>query len=361
MLFCRFCGYNSFMTRTQRRLIFYLFVLIFIASVPPTILYAAGYSLDWKNWRLMKTGGMYLKSTPDQARISLNGEETKKTPSLFSHLPPRTYNVKIQMDGYYAWEKNLNISPQLVTEARSILLVPISPRADLISQNATTSIEDFLRSLGEEKKLAQARNAASSTLGWILKDNEIFYISEKDRNLRRSNLNISFGEQISKAPLPDRSWYKIIVSNDKRKFAVITPQKELFILNQETKIFESAALGIIGAEFSNDNKKLMFYSENEIWVLYIEEIMLQPYKKPGEKEMITRFSQKIDQVIFYPDNDHIAFVVDEKIKIIELDGRDRRNMADFISAKSPRIYYDFNDEDFYYLSENNLFRIKLKK
>jgi len=218
-----------------------------------------------------------------------------------------------------------------------------------------------LENSGNKKKQGQALNAASSTPGWILKDNEIFYISEENRNLYRSNLNGSLKEQISKNPLPEHSSYEIIASNDRNKFAVITPQKELFLLNDEMKILESIASGIIGAEFSNDNKRLLFFSESEIWVLYAEEIMLQPYKKPGEKEMITRFAQKIEQAIFYPDNDHICFVIENKIKIIELDGRDRRNIADFITAKSPQIYYDFGNENFYYLSENNLFRIKLKK
>ncbi|KKS70164.1 MAG: hypothetical protein UV40_C0003G0002 [Parcubacteria group bacterium GW2011_GWA1_42_7] len=361
MIFKPFHGYNSPMTRNKRRLIFYLFVLIFLISVPPTILYTAGYSFDWKNWRLAKTGGLYIKSTPNQAQIFIDGEKERRTPSLFSHLAPRAYNVKIEMEGYHSWEKNLNISPKLVTEARSVLLIPTNPQAELLSQNATTTIKDFLENSGNKKKQGQALNAASSTPGWILKDNEIFYISEENRNLYRSNLNGSLKEQISKNPLPEHSSYEIIASNDRNKFAVITPQKELFLLNDEMKILESIASGIIGAEFSNDNKRLLFFSESEIWVLYAEEIMLQPYKKPGEKEMITRFAQKIEQAIFYPDNDHICFVIENKIKIIELDGRDRRNIADFITAKSPQIYYDFGNENFYYLSENNLFRIKLKK
>jgi len=102
LIFKPFHGYNSPMTRNKRRLIFYLFVLIFLISVPPTILYTAGYSFDWKNWRLAKTGGLYIKSTPNQAQIFIDGEKERRTPSLFSHLAPRAYNVKIEMEGYHS-------------------------------------------------------------------------------------------------------------------------------------------------------------------------------------------------------------------------------------------------------------------
>jgi hypothetical protein len=62
-------------------------------------------------------------------------------------------------------------------------------------------------------------------------------------------------------------------------------------------------------------------------VIYLEDILLQPYKKAGDKELVTRFAQNISQALFFPDNEHIAFVAGDQIKVIELDGRDQRNLA----------------------------------
>jgi len=347
------------MTRFTRRLIFYSLTIIFILATPPTILYATGYSFDWQKKTLVQMGGFYLKSRPDNAAIFIDNQNKKTTPRLISRLVPKTYSIKITKDGFSAWQKNLDILPGLVvTEARNIILFPETISPEKISDNTTTTISDFLISSANKQLYLQAQNIASSSAGWLSRGSDIFYINGANFILYRQDFGGFIKEQLAKEPLPKGN-YKLFASSNNR-FMAADAIGNLYLLNKDTKIFEPISGEVKDAKFSSDNQKILIQTANEIWVLYIEDFLLQPYKKTGDKELITRFSQPITQAIFYPDNEHIAFVVGNQIKITELDGRDQRNTIDFISAPSPQIYFDEPTSYFYYLAQNELFRIKLE-
>jgi hypothetical protein len=315
-----------------------------------------GYSFDWQKRVLVQTGGLYLKSLPSGAQILINNKDKKTTPRLLSRLRPQTYDIAVTKDNFYSWQKKLEVAPQLVTEARNIILFPKQTNPQLIQQNVTSTIEYFLSSPEEYQKETQAQKIASSSVGWLLKNDNVFYIAQTNQILYRADLSGFVREQISKEYLPENK-YKIIASGNNH-FAALSGGGDLYLLNKDSGVFEKISSQIKDANFSNDNKKLLYRNENEIWIIYLENILIQPYKKIGEKELITRFAQKISDAIFYPDNEHIAFVVGDQIKIIELDSRDQRNAIDFLVAKNPQIYLDEPSSYFYYLTEKNLWRLK---
>ncbi len=114
-------------------------------------------------------------------------------------------------------------------------------------------------------------------------------------------------------------------------------------------------------QFSNDNKKLLYFSSSEIWVYYLEDIFSQPIKKANEKELITRLSQKIKQAIWYSETDeHIIFVVGQTVKIAELDGRDRRNITDLFKQEVSQIAYGQEDEKLYFVKGEKLLSTALE-
>jgi len=343
------------MTRNTRRVIFYSLLFLFLIATPPTIFYAMGYSFDWQKKTLVKTGGLYLKSSPADAKILLDDKDRKTTPRLTSRLLPKNYKVSIVKDNYHGWEKNLEIKPGLVTEARSIILFPQNILPEKMGQ-CTSTIEDFLLTPEERNKNIQAASLASSTAGWLFYQDSLFTINLTNYILYRTDLGGYIREQISKEFLP-KDRYQIITRAD--RFSALGQTGDLYLLNENSGLFEKIASQIKGAAFSGDGKKIIYWNTNEIWVSYLEDILIQPYKKAGEKELITRHSQPISQVIFYPNNEYLAYVIDDQIKIIELDGRDRRNVVNFISAKNPQIYFSEPDSYFYYLTENQLFRVKL--
>jgi len=315
-----------------------------------------GYSFDWQKKVLVKTGGLYLKSSPANAKIIIDGKENKTTPRLISRLLPKTYKISIEKDNYFTWEKNLEIKPQLVEEARNILLFPKNLSPEKVA-TTSLSIADFLRSTEEKNKIAQAANIASTTAGWLFYQDNLFLINATNYIFYRVDLSGYIREQISKEFLPKDN-YRIIAHDN--QFMVIGQNNDLYLFNRNSALFEKIASQITNAIFSGDGKKIIYWNNNEVWIVYLEDILIQPYKKAGDKELITRHSQKISQVIFYPNNEYLAYVIGDQIKIIELDGRDKRNVIEFITAKNPQIYLSYQDGYFYYLTEEQLFRLKLE-
>ena len=346
------------MTLTTRRLIFYTMVVLFLLATPPTILYSIGYSFDWQKKSLVQTGGLFLKSSPSGAQILINGKEKKVTPKLISHLIPKTYKITLGKEGYQAWEKNLEVKPKLVEEARSIILFPKDIKSELAS-SSVSSIKDFLQTPEEKELQIQAAKVASSTAGWLYSEHNLYYINNTNFILYRSDLNGYIKEQLSQQFLPKDN-YTIFTGNNNQVMVLGQQTGNLFWLNKNTQAFESLANNVKSAIFSSDGKKIAYWNNNEIWINYIEDILVQPYKKAGDKELITRHSQTISQVIFYPNNDYLAYIIGDQIKIIELDGRDSRNIINFISAPNPQIYFDEPNSYFYYLTNNQLFRVKLE-
>ncbi|HCX27754.1 MAG TPA: hypothetical protein DHI91_01275 [Candidatus Portnoybacteria bacterium] len=346
------------MTRTIRRLIFYGFVLLFIVATPPTILYAMGYSFDWTNKKLVQTGGLYLKSVPSGAQISVNGQPQKTTPRLISRLLPHSYNISVVKDGYHSWQKNLPVEAELVSEARNIFLLPTNVSPELITQNVTSTIADFLSSPGEKTQQQRAAKIASSTAGWLLNGDNLYYLPKNNPVLYRTDLTESIKDQISQEALPLGKYQ--LITNDGRRFLALSTSGDLYLMNTDG-VFEKIASQIEAVQLTSDNKKVLWQTANEITILWLEEFLVQPYRQAGDKETIVRyFNQKISQALFYPDNEHVAFVAGDQIKITELDGRDTRNTIDFISASNPQIYFDEPTSYFYYLTQNELFRVKLE-
>lgn len=348
------------MSRSTRRLIFYAFVLVFLLITPPTILYSAGYSFDWQNFKIAQTGGVYLKTDPPAAQITVDGKITGTTPRLISRLIPRDYHILISRPGFRPWEKILTVAPQLVTEARNIFLFPEKIQPQLFFTNATGTLENYILSDGEKTLNAQAARVASTTAGFQQQDDNIFFVSSQNFLLYQTNLRASpapQAAQISKESLPANTAYKIYAAGAKY-FAAQAQNGILYLLNNATGAFEKIGQGIKDAQISDDNKKLLYFSDREIYVYFLEDILLQPYKIAGEKELITRYSQKISQAIFYPNNEYIAFVVGDQIKITELDDRGSHNTYDIFTAKSPKIYY--HNDLLYILTDQTIYTLDLK-
>tara|TARA_Y100000031_G_scaffold99372_3_gene108874 strand:- start:3493 stop:4410 length:918 start_codon:yes stop_codon:yes gene_type:complete len=304
------------------------------------LLYAWGYSFDWQAKKPVLTGGLYLKSIPKKTDVYLNNKLKEETPVFIKRLLPKDYQIKITKSGFHDWYKKLKVESRLVTEAKNILLIPLSPQIKIIRENLT---EDF--------SLEEFFNPEES--------DSVLYIQQPSYILYRSNSNNLTQEQISSTPLPAQKYQ--VFASDNQKIAALGNNQKLYLLNPETKTFELISQNIQQVEFSRDNKKLLYATPSEIWVYYLEDILEQPNKKAGDKELITRLSQKIKQVLWYKTNEHIVFSVGQNIKIIELDGRDQRNIFDVIQANTEQMIFNPKDDKLYFVEQEKLSAISLEE
>jgi len=140
-------GRYKTMTLRTRRYIFWIFLALFLVIGAGAVFYSAGWRISARNceteniWECLdieRTGAVFLETKQKGISISVNEKIFKDKPgiiqtgTLIKNLFPGEYSVKIEKDGYKAWEKKVEVEPQLVSRLSGIILVPEKPDAQEI-------------------------------------------------------------------------------------------------------------------------------------------------------------------------------------------------------------------------------------
>ncbi len=133
--------------------------------------------------------------------------------------------------------------------------------------------------------------------------------------------------------------------------------KILADLTEKENISEASAvladLDFKDFQLSPDDKKIAYFTDHEIWVFFLES-QYDLQRERGEKIFLTRFSEKIDKAVWL-NSYYLMFSVGDKIKVTEIDNRDRLNIVEVEELKSPEIYWDKETETAYALSKGKLY------
>lgn len=112
-----------------------------------------------------------------------------------------------------------------------------------------------------------------------------------------------------------------------------------------------------GVQFSDDGKKLLFYSGNEISVAFTRDWEVQPVRSSGDVLQIARFSSPISFAQWTEDYEHILFGIGGEIKIAELDHRDHRQIETLVPVPDDstlrQIFSSFGEDAVYMLTRND--------
>lgn len=129
------------MTLNFRRFLFISFVIIFTLAGIVVIYYTKGYRIDFSNFSVTKTGGVYIEANVSGFQIELGGKIYQdqsglfKKSTLISNVIPKKYVVAIKKDGYYDYEKNIEVLPSQVVRLFNVLLVPKEIRSSFSQEN----------------------------------------------------------------------------------------------------------------------------------------------------------------------------------------------------------------------------------
>ncbi len=186
--------------------------------------YAISFGLDGITFQ--RTGMLIISSKPTGSKIFLNAKDTGKTTGFFSvkldHLWKKKYHLKLTKDGYFSWEKDVLIQPEMVTWANYVLLFPKNPVVE------SKSIQGNLAgSLTSQDSKAQ------------------FFLTQAGDTYTFSLFNDSTGENKkifdTAALTPDKKITGILLldwSKDKRLVLFkgqVGGQDKLFVLNTDSK------------------------------------------------------------------------------------------------------------------------------
>ncbi len=107
----------------HRRILPWLFFIVFLALAPSILLYTAGYRYNPKKGQLERNGTLIIDSTPSGGRVWIDDQDTKDTtPVTFQNITPGWHTVRVVRNGYLPWQKTLEVRAEQVTFANQIWL-----------------------------------------------------------------------------------------------------------------------------------------------------------------------------------------------------------------------------------------------
>jgi len=215
---------------------------------------------------------------------------------------------------------------------------------------------DLFEADWEAKEISQT--ILSNLITYEISEGNIFFISDEGF-LFRTDFSGKRQEQLSFSSFPIKKEvnYQLLVNFPK---ILLKEDDSLYFFDQALENFKKLSAPANSFSFSPDLKKIVYFNNYEIWILFLEEKFGQPQKKAGEEIFLTRFSEKIGKV-FWLTSHYLVFNTGNKIKIAEIDDRDRINIVDLFSIKgqvkfeNSKIFWNKNEKKLYILSEENLF------
>jgi hypothetical protein len=450
------------MTLKTRRILYICFIILFLTITPIVFLYASGYGLA-SGFRIQKTGMFVVDTEPKGARIFLNGKAQREfikslysknggyvtTSAKIKNITPGEYDVKIELDGYWPWEKKLNILPGETTYAEDIKLfkkdlplllnsfnngvISMSPdkkRLLNIDKNGVTiftlnddkfenynfSTSTFIKiseaseimwSPNQEKAIishyvfdANNLNAPidlflkigqpAKNFKWDSGDSNLVYY-EIDNQI--SELDLDSGANkiiVADCPcgdfLPKNNYINAISENNKLvefKIADGTivneyelPASNYIFINQTSvllNVFDEKNKILYLADNNSPIKPLTDTINNisiSSWVdssrlLYANDFELWLYDaKNKNKTLYTRISNKINDIIWHPNNNYIFFTTEKDINILELDNREKYNITKILEFDLVRDAYLNENGDYLYFygrigSQEGLYKLAI--
>ncbi|TAK96335.1 hypothetical protein EPO05_02100 [Patescibacteria group bacterium] len=140
---------------------------------------------------------------------------------------------------------------------------------------------------------------------------------------------------------------------DERRIAFLNQRGDCYLFNEGEKesYFTRLGTNIAELQFSNDGKKLLFWNDWEIMVRFLRDWDVQPYRVENEQRDVVRFSEKLSNVQWTKDYEHVLFSAGRYIKVAELDHRDQRSLMDITATdlESTKVVSDFPNSALYFV------------
>ncbi len=298
---------------------------------------------DIAKGKKIKVDFLSLEFSPDSKRILLKvGFEGKE--KYFILDLEKTPPDLISLDFLGADIKDISFNSQV---PQKIFFTKLSEKK--IKENKISQTELF-EADWETKEISQAILDNLVTYG--ISEGNMLLISNEGF-LFRTDLSGKKQEQLSFLPFPvkEKVNYQLLVSFPK---ILLKEDDNLYFFNQDLGNFKKLSAPANSFSFSPDFKKIVYFNNYEIWILFLEEKLDQPPKKAGEEIFLTRFSEKIGEV-FWLTSHYLIFNTGNKIKIAEIDDRDRIQTWDLTEFQNPEMFFNQKNEKLYLLDEGNLY------
>lgn len=315
-------------------------------------MYSLGYRLD-EDFRLKKTGGLYIASDISGSEIFIDGELEKRTNLLqggvfIDNLAPGKHEILVLHQDYSPWTKTLEVYSQLVTEARA-LLIPRDLDAEILLRGKFLKI--YASPIDPVLLLIEG-NTAQKTLNWFIPETKAFLSLGTSLKFQKTFEIIRWLPQGALLKLDGRI-YRVSFDIPLSRAELVDPGGEIPKKSEEEILSETRRRDARErVEISLDTKN------NTIKALWIAETN-SPYYLPNKKELILK-DKPIRNFEIYPRrSDAILAAFDNGIWALEINGSGARGIQALYKGKEPDFVLFPGDNQIYILDDGILIKASL--
>jgi len=143
-------------------------VIVFFIAAVYAVMYATGYRIDFESWALQKTGVLAITTKPSGATVTLNDNQSvRKTPFTLRNALPGPYHIKLTLEGYQPYEKDVEVISSQATEEHNVDLVLNNLKLTTVSDQITAilNIESDIWAFNRNQQFIKIGNP-STPLGF---------------------------------------------------------------------------------------------------------------------------------------------------------------------------------------------------
>ena len=199
-----------------------------------------------------------------------------------------------------------------------------------------------------EQKLAIP--ITSNLIAFTSFNNNIFWL-DNDGALRQRDLNVNDETQTFQESvfLPKKETeYELLIAG---KAILVKEDSTLFLHERSTSERQEILSPVFEIAIDPSGNKVALANQSELWVLFLTEETEQPQRKAGELLLLTRFSEPPKNLTWI-DPFYLLFSLQDIVRSIEIDTRDRTNIVDIASFPSPVFAWNNEKGTLYILSED---------
>lgn len=257
---------------SKKRIVLYIisFILLSITATI-VILGGKGYYLDLEAKRFKRLGMIFVKSIPKNAAVYIDNKFKKNKTPLNVSIFPGSYEIRIEKDGYIAWQKRVNVESGLVNFIDYIFLIPKERETKPVT---TDGIKNFLLSPDYTKVAFTDMKNNVWTADIKTNEQKRLYSQEQDQNVEI------------------KSW-----SNNGKNLLIVALEKDggrkyKLVKENETQILRNLPGEIKKIEFiSNSDDKFFALVNSNLYFLTKDEALIR-------EDGVLSFAQNQDSLFF---------------------------------------------------------------
>ncbi len=239
-------------------------------------------------------------------------------------------------------------------------------RTDVVFFIADGSLYELTVSTEEDSVQEEAKKIAENVVAYDFADDGLYILDQSGRLFGSSSFSLT--EDLTEITFfpssKDQPGSVRLIAYDENRIAHITTNTgDLTVYNLDTtneqEVTRRLETGIIDAQFSDDGKKLLFYSSNKVFVYFVRDWIAQPQRDFNTIKEVTASANGITSVLWISDYEHVITVIGDTLNLVGIDHRGgfqetnilTRNLADqnVVMNKNDHILYftdKFDSDDF---------------